>query len=67
MSNASAAIPAMAVRGEGVVETFQALLEILYHSINRRHDFAKQFGVSEETFLQGILQAFQEPKPEEAS
>jgi signal recognition particle receptor subunit beta len=58
-------IPAMAVRGEGVVETFQALLEVLYHSINRRHDFAKQFGVSEETFLQGILQHFQEPKEEE--
>ena len=59
-------IPAVAVHGEGVVETFQAILELLYHTINRRHDFANRFGVSEQDFLEGILQHFQESKPEES-
>ena len=57
-------VPAVALKGEGVIETFQALLEILYHTINRRHDFAKQFGVTEQAFLNGILRHLDEPKPD---
>lgn len=60
------AFPAVAMRGEGVLETFQALMKLLYRFIDRKHDFAEKFGVSEEVFLAGILNAFGERKPEPA-
>jgi signal recognition particle receptor subunit beta len=58
------AFPAVAMRGEGVLETFQAMMKLLYRFIDRKHDFAEKFGVSEEVFLAGILNAFGEGKPD---
>jgi hypothetical protein len=57
----------VAVRGEGVLETFQALMKELYRYIDHKHDFAEKFGVSEEAFLSGILDAFGEHKPDPES
>jgi hypothetical protein len=57
-------IPAAAVRVEGVVETFQALLERLYQSVDRRHAFQEKFGVSGSDFMDGILRHLQAAKPE---
>ena len=50
--------PAVAMRGEGVLETFRELLRLAYRSLDARHDFAQKFGVSEEDFLKGVLQHF---------
>ncbi len=50
--------PAVAIRGEGVLETFRELLRLVYRSIDDRHAFAKNFGVSEEDFLKGVFQSF---------
>jgi hypothetical protein len=50
--------PAVATRGEGVVETFRELLRLTYRSLDARHDFAQKFGVSEEDFLKGVLKHF---------
>ncbi len=47
--------PAVAIRGEGVVETFRELLRSLYRSMDERHHFGEKFGVSEEDFLKGVL------------
>jgi signal recognition particle receptor subunit beta len=47
--------PAIAVRGEGVIETFRELMRVLYRSLDSKHDFAAKFGVSEEDFLKGVL------------
>ena len=47
--------PAVAIRGEGVLETFRALLRALYRSMEERHSFGEKFGVSEQDFLKGIL------------
>jgi signal recognition particle receptor subunit beta len=58
------AFPAVAMRGEGVIETFQALMKLLYRSIDDKHGFAEKFGVVEEAFLAGILNAFGETKPD---
>jgi len=58
------AFPAVATRGEGVLETFQALMRALYRSIDAKHSFSEKFGVSEEGFLSGILNAFGERKPD---
>ncbi len=48
-------VPAVAVRGEGVVETFEALLGQLYKHLNERHDFERKFGIGQEDFLQGVV------------
>jgi signal recognition particle receptor subunit beta len=50
--------PAVATRGEGVLETLRELLRLTYRSLDARHDFAQKFGVSEEDFLKGVLQHF---------
>ena len=50
-----ATFPAVAIRGEGVLETFRELLRLVYRSIDERHRFAEKFGVSEEDFLKGVF------------
>ncbi|MFP6628605.1 MAG: hypothetical protein VCC67_06160 [Myxococcota bacterium] len=50
--------PAVALRGEGVVETLRELMRGLYRSLRDRHDFELKFGVSEEDFLKGVLNNF---------
>jgi hypothetical protein len=52
--------PAVAIRGEGVIETFRELLRRLYRNIDERHDFGGKFGVSEEDFLKGVFSSFAE-------
>lgn len=47
--------PAVAIRGEGVRETFRELLRQLYRSLDERHHFGQKFGVSEEDFLKGVF------------
>jgi mutual gliding-motility protein MglA len=50
--------PAVAIRGEGVRETFRELLRQLYRSMDQRHSFGEKFGVSEEDFLKGVFKNF---------
>ncbi len=47
--------PAVAIRGEGVLETFRELLRQLYRAIDERHGFGEKFSVSEEGFLKGVF------------
>ncbi len=51
-------LPAVATRGEGVVETFRDLMRGLFRSLDERHTFSTKFGVSEEVFLKGVLANF---------
>jgi signal recognition particle receptor subunit beta len=53
-------IPAAAVQGEGVIETFRALLERLYRHLDEKHSFGSKFGLSEDQFLEGVLGHFDE-------
>lgn len=55
----TATFPAIAVRGEGVFETFHELMRVLYRSLDERHDFATKFNVAEADFLKGVLSHFQ--------
>ena len=48
-------VPALAIRGEGVIETFAALLEALYRNLDERHAFSSKFGISLTDFLDGVL------------
>ncbi len=50
--------PAVAIRQEGVRETFRELLRQLYRSIEGKHAFGEKFGVSEEDFLKGVFSNF---------
>ncbi len=50
--------PAVAIKGEGVIETFRELLRLLYRSIDEKHQFSTKFGVSEDDFLKGVLSNF---------
>ncbi|HIC53310.1 MAG TPA: hypothetical protein EYO97_05715 [Gemmatimonadetes bacterium] len=57
-------IPAVAVKGEGVIETFQALMERLYRSLDERHDFGRKFGLTADAFMQVVASQFGEKKDE---
>ncbi len=57
-------IPAMAIKGDGVVETFAALLGRLYQNLDERHAFERKFGIGEEEFLQGVIRDLGEAKAE---
>jgi signal recognition particle receptor subunit beta len=57
-------IPAMAIKGDGVVETFAALLGRLYRHLDERHAFQRKFGIGEEEFLQGVITDLAEAKAE---
>ena len=50
--------PAVAMRGEGVVETFRELLRLTYRALDQKHQFQEKFGVSETDFLKGVLKNF---------
>ncbi len=50
--------PAVAIRGEGVLETFRELLRQLHRSLDARHGFAEKFGLTEDDFLKGVLANF---------
>ncbi len=52
-------VPASAVSGEGVVETFQVLVEQLFDHLDARHDFSAKFNVDKQTFLGGVLDLFE--------
>jgi signal recognition particle receptor subunit beta len=59
------AIPAVATKGIGVIETLEALLARLYRDLDQRHDFGRKFSLDEQTFLDGIMDYFPDRvKPE---
>ncbi len=58
------AFPAVAIRGDGVVETFQELMRQLYRSLDQKHGFGEKFGVSERDFLEGIFRKLEPDKPD---
>jgi signal recognition particle receptor subunit beta len=50
--------PGVAIRGEGVLETFRDLMRLTYRHLDEKHRFAEKFGVTEDDFLKGVLQPF---------
>jgi signal recognition particle receptor subunit beta len=53
-------LPASAVRGEGVIETFEAVLERTFRQLDRRHSFGSKFGLNEAEFMDGLMCHFGE-------
>lgn len=48
---------AVAVRGEGVMETLHGVLQSAYRSLDRRHGLSVKLGLTEEQFLQGVFRS----------
>mgnify|MGYP001578736496 CR=1 FL=1 len=46
---------AVAIRGEGVIETLFALLKLSYRNLNAKYDFEGKFGISEGEFLRSVF------------
>ena len=46
---------AVAIRGEGVLETLHGLLQLLFIDLNRKHDFERKFRISSQEFLHGVF------------
>ncbi len=55
-------VPAVASKGEGVIETCEALLVRLFRHLDKTHQFGNKFGLTEAKFLHGVLKHFQESK-----
>ena len=49
--------PAVAIRGEGVVETFEALIRRMFNALDKKHDFQRKFRITEDQFLSNILKS----------
>jgi len=45
---------AVAMKGQGVVETFLGLLQLTWKALNEQHDFDKKFGFESDAFVQMV-------------
>ena len=59
--------PAVAIRGEGVVETLQGCMSLLWASLNAQHGFERKLGISREEFMSGIFKSFPPERRQEAT
>lgn len=50
-----ATFPAVATRGEGVIETLRELLRQVYRQLDEKHGLATHFSLSEQAFLDGVF------------
>ncbi|MCK6545564.1 ADP-ribosylation factor-like protein [Myxococcota bacterium] len=48
---------AVAIRGEGVVETLRGCLQLLWKSLDAEHDFKRKLGITRDEFMNGIFQS----------
>lgn len=55
---------AIAIRGDGVIETLFALLQLTFRNLNRQYDFEGKFDLGEAEFLRAI---FKRVNPEHAA
>ena len=55
-------IPASAAKGEGVIETLEALLQRLYRHLDQRHAFGQKFDMTEAQFMQDVMRHFEDHK-----
>ena len=54
---------AVAIRGEGVLETLLGLLELVLNDLNRRYDFERKFNLAARDVIDGLFGRIQSPDP----
>lgn len=57
---------AVAIRGEGVVETLRGCMSILWKSLDSEHDFKRKLGITRDEFMNGIFNSLRDGKRSEA-
>jgi hypothetical protein len=57
-------IPGAAAKGEGVIETLEALLQRLFRQLDQRHGFGQKFGMTEAQFMADVMRYFGDQKEE---
>lgn len=50
---------AIAIRGEGVVETLRGCMQLLWRNLDAEHDFKRKLGISREEFMNSIFHSMQ--------
>ncbi len=58
---------AVALRGEGVAETLQGILQQLWRTLEAEHGFSRRFQETQREFLGGVLQTLRLPRPTDVS
>ncbi|NRA01434.1 MAG: hypothetical protein HRU00_02415 [Myxococcales bacterium] len=56
-------IPAIAITGEGVQQTLTELLSALYRNLEQLHDFGRNFGITREDLILGVMRHFDSKPP----
>jgi len=57
--------PAVAIRGEGVVETLKGCMAVLWKRLEEDYDVQRKLGITRDEFMNGIFQAVRDtPRPE---
>lgn len=59
--------PAVAIRGEGVVETFVSLMSRTYDALDARHEFQRRLGLGHDAFMADIARALLPGAPASAA
>jgi hypothetical protein len=54
---------AIAMRGEGVVESFVGLLHLTWSALDAEHDLNKKFGFDSDAFLQTVARKLGNARP----
>ncbi|MBI2373575.1 MAG: GTPase domain-containing protein [Deltaproteobacteria bacterium] len=58
---------AVALTGQGVVETLKGVMLILYRSLDAEHDFGRKFGISEREFIHNVFEKLEAARAAESS
>jgi mutual gliding-motility protein MglA len=51
---------AVAIRGEGVVETLRGCMALLWKNLDQEHDFKRKLGITREEFMNGIFHSIRD-------
>jgi signal recognition particle receptor subunit beta len=60
-------VPASALRGQGVVETFFALMRLTWASLDERYELADRFGIAREEFMSSLARQLRASAAERAA
>jgi hypothetical protein len=53
---------AIAIRGEGVVETLRGCMQLLWKTLDQEHDFKRKLGITREEFMNGIFHSIRDAR-----
>ncbi|MBI4820204.1 MAG: GTPase domain-containing protein [Deltaproteobacteria bacterium] len=58
---------AVALTGQGVIDTLKGVMHILYKSLDQDHDFGRKFGINEREFIHNVFEKLEQSVSAEGS